>query len=347
MTGPSGQEFQKMYIDAGQEHEKKGELKEAYTQYKLADTVIQNSRITTEHLKRIRASLYNSAKAHYKKGLTYHKKGKYNLANKEFLTALRLWPDYPEAIKKLTERSRMHVTEYYVHEIKTGESISKLAIIYYGDKYKFPVIAKFNDLDDATDIRIGQVVKIPVIKDMPLLAGKKTIAMEEIDIFGYGDQGDYQDEQIDQVGIYRDHGIDLFNEKEYHDALVEFNKVLGADPNDKIARKFAYKARFEIAMELFNKTEYLPAREEFTACLTYQKDCKKCRQYITKCETLYKEKHYRKGMQCFELEEPVKAIEEWQKVADMDPEYKRVKSLIPKAKKIVKKIEELKGSSKE
>ena len=34
---------------------------------------------------------------------------------------------------------------------------------------------------------------------MQPLEGKKTIAMEEIDIFGYADQGDYQDEQIDQV----------------------------------------------------------------------------------------------------------------------------------------------------
>ena len=138
----------------------------------------------------------------------------------------------------------------------------------------------------------------------------------------------------------------MFDEKEYHDALIEFNKVLGADPNDKVAREFAYKTRFEIAMELFNKTEYLPAREEFKACLTYKKDCEKCHLYIAKCETLYKEKHYRKGMQFFELEEPEKAIKEWQKVEDMDPEYKRVKSLIPKAQKIVKKIEELKGSSK-
>ena len=55
MAGPSGQEFQKMYIEAGQEHEKKGELREAYTQYKLADTVIPNSQTTTEHLKRIRS----------------------------------------------------------------------------------------------------------------------------------------------------------------------------------------------------------------------------------------------------------------------------------------------------
>ena len=49
------------------------------------------------------------------------------------------------------------------HEIAPGESISKLARKYYGDYKKYHHIANFNNMTDATQVRVGQRIMVPVI----------------------------------------------------------------------------------------------------------------------------------------------------------------------------------------
>ncbi len=69
--------------------------------------------------------------------------------------------------------------------------------------------------------------------------------------------------------------------------------------------------------------------------------------YIKKSEDLYKELHYKKGIQFFYKELLNEAIEEWELVRAINPDYKRVDYLISKAKTILTKIDDLKESQKE
>jgi hypothetical protein len=69
--------------------------------------------------------------------------------------------------------------------------------------------------------------------------------------------------------------------------------------------------------------------------------------YLEKSENLYKEVHYRKGIQLFDKELLTEAIDEWKLVRLIDPNYKRVDYLITKAKTILKNIQELRDSQKE
>jgi cell fate (sporulation/competence/biofilm development) regulator YmcA (YheA/YmcA/DUF963 family) len=57
--------------------------------------------------------------------------------------------------------------------------------------------------------------------------------------------------------------------------------------------------------------------------------------------------HYKKGIQFFEKELLLEAIEELELVKVIDTKYKTVDYLIKKAKTILKKIEEIKESQKE
>ncbi len=359
--------FVKNYLQKGLEYEDKGDLVEALKQYKLAMTVSPSNQEITENHHRVEMELRRSAEEHYRLGLNFHKRGKYGHARQQFLIALRLWPDYPEVINILTSRKRIQIKRYIVHTIKPGENLSKVAMMYYGDHHKFSIIAKYNNLTDATRINAGEKIKVPEIEGVDFLIRKEALKTDEP---GVADSGFWyweeyalreqesgkepelkakqkKEEPVEYVAFYRDHGVDLFKEKKYQEAIVEFNKVLNVYSEDRVAREYSYEAHFQQGMDLFEKKDYLAARDQFEACLRYRDDCQKCHGYIKKSENLYKEMHYKKGIQFFEKELLLEAIEEWELVKVIDTKYKTVDYLIKKAKIILKKIEEIKESQRE
>ena len=358
--------FGRNYFRKAREHEDKGDLVVALKHYKLAITVDPQNHEALEGKKRLEISLRNLAEGHYEEGLKFHREGKYGLARHQFLIALRLWPDYPEVIKMLTSRKRIQIKRYIVHTIKAGESLSKVAKIYYGDFRKFPIIAKYNNLTDATRIKAGQKIKIPEIEGTDFLVGKKALKTDEIEVAdsGFWNWEKYalkkqepgkepelkakqkEEEPVDHVALYRDHGVDLFKEKKYEEAIVEFKKVLDVHSIDRVALEYSYKSHFHQGVALFEKKDYLAAKDQFETCLRYKTDCKKCHMYIKKGENFYKEMHYKKGIQLFHKELLIEAIQEWELVKIIDPNYKRVDYLVGKTKNILKKLEELNVNKK-
>ncbi len=344
----------KEYLQKGRDCEDKGDLVEALKQYKLAMTLNPASKEVIDCSNRVETALRRLAEKHYKAGLTLDKAGKYARSRQQFLIALRLWPDYPEAINMLTTRKRIQIKRYVVHTVRASESVSKLAKIYYGDPEKFSIIAKYNNFDDASRIAVGQKIKIPEIEGIDFLVGKEPIETESLSVddleIAEWDWEDYaledRPEPVDQVAIYRNHGVDLFRKGEYQMAIVEFNKVLNANPDDNIALAYSHKSHYQLAMDFYAKKDYLGARDQFKASLRYTKDCYKCNVYIRKSEDLYKERHYKKGMRFYNDEQLNKAIKEWELVRLMDSDYKKVNEFINKAKTLLKKIEELKKSQK-
>ena len=136
-------------------------------------------------------------------------------------------------------------------------------------------------------------------------------------------------------------------EKKYDEAIAEFGKVLNLYANDKVARKYSYEAHFQQGMGLFEDSDYLAARDQFRASSRYRADCPKCREYMERSEDLYKEIHYRNGIQFFEEEQLLEAIQEWELVEAVDTKYKTVDYLLKKARTILGNIEQIKEGQKE
>ena len=349
------------YLKKANDYERQADMTAALKQYQLAITINPSNKLAIQGRQRMQKALRSAAKAHYEKGLRYQKEGKYDPARHQFLIALRLRPDFTEAAEMLASRKRLEGRRFILHEIRAGESLSKVAKLYYGDYQKFPIIAGFNNLSDATEVKIGQKVKVPEIEGTEFLIGKEHIMTEE----QYLDDPRYWDwetssrepkrqelpaekEQIvEHVALYRDQGAELFRSEKYPEAIVEFQKVLSVYPKDKEALDYCYRSHYQIAQTLFKEQDYLQAREEFKATLRYNKECQECHHYIKKSETLYKDLHYKKGMKYYGNEQLVEAIEEWELVVGLDPTYKRLDYLINKAQTILKKLEEIKASEQE
>ena len=337
---PAEEAFVKASLRKATENEARGDYFEALKHYKIALTMDSSNPDAAEGRNRVETFLKNSAEESYRRGLEAQKQGRYDEAQREFLTALRLRQGYPEALEKITSRNETVVKGHIVHRIRPGESLSQLALAYYGDPEKYPIIARYNNLRDARLIRVGQEILIPE----PSVGHPSSGASARIsrDPQRRNQAAEASTEEVDPVSVYSEQGIELFEEKRFEEALAEFKKVLTARPKDSVAREYSYQSSFEIAMAFFGNGEYLAARDQFKESQDYKSDCPKCDLYVRKSEDLYKEVHYKKGMQHYGKEQLTEAIMEWEMVRNLDPNYKRVGDYIQKAKELMNKLEYLK-----
>ena len=353
------EQFLKNTLQKAAEHESRGDWVEALEAYKIALTLSPTNPKALDGRAQMEERLKSLAEEQYRSGRLLQKEGKFAEARRHFLTALRLWPDDANALRTLTSRQRLPVEEYVVHILQPGESLSKLAMVYYGDPEKFTVIARYNQITDAHLVRVGQAIKVPLLADLtPEPKGEKTpevVEEEEGRIpQGYWDWSSIDSEmaerqrpseaskEADQIASYRELGIELFREGRFQEALFEFNKVLCVYPHDQVTTDYSYRACFELGLVLFQMKDYLAAREQFLQSLQYKSDCQQCHAYVKESEELYKEMHYKRGIEFYGREQLSEAIKSWEMVQQLDPNYKRVDYYIRKAKEIQKKLEELK-----
>lgn len=142
-------------------------------------------------------------------------------------------------------------------------------------------------------------------------------------------------------------GIELFNKKKYPESISLFLAAAENDPDNETLLEYLFKSHFQQGLVLFNSEDYLTARDSFRSALKYDKTCEKCPDYIEKCEATYKEKHYNLGIHYFGKEQLNKAIEEWTRVKNLDPEYKEVTPNLKKAEMLFNRLESIKKSTAE
>jgi tetratricopeptide (TPR) repeat protein len=346
-------------------YESRGEWVEALKEYKIALTLSPENREALEGRRRAEDRLRTLAGEQYILGRDLQKEGRFSEARRRFLTALRLQPDHAGALETLTSRKRLPAQEYVVHKLQPGESLSGLAMMYYGDPAKFPVIAGFNQIQDSRLVKVGQEIKVPVLgARVPESADEKRpeVKEEEREIpIGYWDWSSIDSEQaersmpaetakaeeVDQIVSYRELGAELFKEGRYEEAVFEFKKVLSVYPDDQLAADYAYTASFELGLSMFQIKDYLAARDYFASALAYRSDCRQSRAFLKESEELYKETHYKRGIEHYGKEQLGEAIKAWEMVQRLDPHYKRVDYYIGKAKEIQEKLEELKQETQQ
>jgi nucleoid-associated protein YgaU len=274
--------------------------------------------------------------------------------------------------EKMPKPSPTEVAEakgFITHTVKGGESLSKLALRYYGDYMKFPIIARYNQLDENIGLRVGQKIKIPEIEGVSF--GKKPAekdvqtvmkpvtsdvveepreeAKDEEKKEVEETEEEKQEEEkevaaVDQTANYRELGIEFFDQKAYDAAIIEFKKVLNVNPSDKKALEYISASHFQQGLIVFGNEDYLAARDEFKTSLEYNEECEKCSEYIKKCEETYMNMHYNKGIMYFRDEKLEKAIQEWELVSEIDPEYKDVDDNLKKSRKLLERLEKIKKS---
>jgi tetratricopeptide (TPR) repeat protein len=251
--------FLKSSLQNAEKHESRDEWVEALREYGIALTLSPENSEALEGRHRAKERLKTLADEQYALGRKLQKEGKFSEARRRFLAALRLHPDHAGALETLRLKKRLPpLEEYVVHTLQPGESLSKLAMIYYDDPAKFTVIAKFNQMQDAHLVRVGQEVKVPILAgQMTETSDQKEPAVDKKEVpQEYWDWSSIDAQQAErkmpaemakaeeahQIAGYRELGAELLREGRYQESLFELNKVLSVYPEDKLASEYACTA---------------------------------------------------------------------------------------------------------
>ncbi|MBT8340448.1 MAG: tetratricopeptide repeat protein, partial [Desulfatitalea sp.] len=235
-----------------------------------------------------------------------------------------------------------------VHTLQRGESISKLAQMYYGNYKQFHIIAQFNGMDDATRVTVGQKIKVPKVAGLPFhlpQQEQKPSATLETDIAETPtptqeappgdilDEGptDEVSEMDEQVMAYRDTGIVLYNEGKYEDAVFELNKAIEAAPEDKQTRSYLAKAYFESGKRLFEQQDFKAARDAFESAYQYDPACDACLTMVDKSKSGPVLMRREKGIDLFNQNEYSQAIPELELYLQQRPKDTEIHGLLSKA----------------
>ena len=71
------------------------------------------------------------------------------------------------------------VIEFHTHTVKAGESLSVITKLYYDDYNNIALIAKFNNITDINQLKVGQKIKIPILNLRQL---EKVAGIQEKDL---------------------------------------------------------------------------------------------------------------------------------------------------------------------
>lgn len=247
---------------------------------------------------------------------------------------------------------------YVIHKLQPGESISRLAKIYYGDYRKFHIIAQFNGMDDATKVTVGQRIKVPRVAGLPFnLPSKDTepdLAQEPQKVEAIPEQPPEPAEDSEplaqapkplaevveepqpaaddeQVFAYRDSGIELFNQGKYEDAVFELNKAVEAAPEDQITRSYLAKAYLETGKALFTEDDFKAAEEAFESALHYNPDCTECQAMIDRSKIGPLLQHRTKGVAYFNKSQYAQAISELEAFLQIQPQDNEARHYLSKS----------------
>ncbi|BBO67180.1 hypothetical protein DSCA_11100 [Desulfosarcina alkanivorans] len=409
------------YIEQAHAYEAQGNLVEALEQYKLAGTIEPDETIIIDSIERLEKELDRLAETHYQAGLRFRDKGKWDLAKKEFLKALRYRPDHEKAAAMLQQRQPAGGKKFITHQIAPGESISKLALKYYGDYKKYHHIANFNNMSDATQVRVGQRIMVPAIDGVTvedlnrisagpstspaMVEGEYTLhqiqpgeslskiakmyygdvklfhviaeyngiadptsvkvgqkvkvprlespaaaapekpylpeAAEPVPDVAYAPETDESEpvaptsepapespdtlqqevsEPVDQVSEYRETGISLFNEQKYDETIVELQKVLSAAPDDAVAIDYISRSYVALGREHLAANRIDAAKTAITTALDYDDNCRDCNDLLDACRTMEADALRAKGEQQFNSNQYDRAVSTLERALALDPD---------------------------
>lgn len=292
----------------------------------------------------------------------------------------------PEAIERgdQFERYKVRGKDSVSHTVRHGETLSGIAMSYYdtyltdvdyhvpqrafmtpeiSDRYDkseirrmgkvSDVVARLNKLDSSR-LRVGGEIFLPRIQGLPFRAGMKpedrkpaekerpkaTAPPPAPEKPAPNAPGNDFQNLLGQGRRY-------FEQKGYAAAIVPLSKAYRSRPRDPNVRDYLYKSYFALGEAALAEKDYPRAAQAFGEALKYNEACEECREKKAACEAIYKDLHYKNGIRHFENEELAKAIEEWEKVRRIDPDYQNVQKNIGLARRLLKRLGEMEKEKSE
>jgi tetratricopeptide (TPR) repeat protein len=123
-------------------------------------------------------------------------------------------------------------------------------------------------------------------------------------------------------------GIDLFNEKKYDEAIVEFQKVLSAAPEDTDAIDYISRAYVETGRAYLAQNRLNAAKTAIITALDYDDNCRDCQDLLAQCRTLEAEALTKEGETLFQNNQFDKATLMLERAVALNPDDAKATGLL-------------------
>lgn len=287
-----------------------------------------------------------------------------------------------EQLKRYKDRGK----DYVSHKVRPGETLSGIAMSYYDTyltdvDYHVPqrafmtpevsrrydnaevrrmgkvsdVVARLNELDSSR-LKVGSEILLPRIQGLPFRAGKRPEDRKPAEkeqpkaATASPAPAPEQPERNAPENDFRNllgEGRRYFEQNGYAAAIAPLSRAHRLRPRNPTVRDYLYRSYFALGEAALAKKEYPRAAQAFEEALKYNEGCEACREKKAASKARYKDLHYKNGIRHFENEQLVKAIEEWEKVRKIDPDYQNVQKNIELARRLLKRLGEMEKEKSE
>ena len=144
------------------------------------------------------------------------------------------------------------------------------------------------------------------------------------------------------VEDYLSVALSLYEDGDYAGAIQEFLKAKEKYPKNPEIIKHLNLSYYKQGVAHFEKGEYKNALQMFSSL---KPDFEKVGDYIKKVRAGLKktaEDSYKNGLKLFREQKLTQAIEQWNIVLEIEPDHKKAREYIEKAKNLLKSLEQLK-----
>lgn len=254
----------------------------------------------------------------YRRGVELYMQKLVNAARREFEKVLTLNPNNADAIRYLKAISKIHSIPY---KVKKGDTLMGIAKTQMGRAEDVKTLADFNHLPVTAPLKPGEILQIPLIQDSKAVALKEesnrgtqepakeiTVKKEPMP----AEESPTKEESpktpnlSEQIQKTLERGRSYKEQKEYAEAIAEFEKILNLDPHHTQAK-------------------------------TYLEETQKALQKQIAF-------HLNQGIRYFNDQELEKAIAEWDKVLILDPNNPKAKEYQKRAYALLEKLRTLQNS---
>ncbi|MBI3582691.1 MAG: tetratricopeptide repeat protein [Nitrospinae bacterium] len=254
---------------------------------------------------------------HLKKALSLEQQGDIRGAIEEFKIALTIDPTNDEAkagLKRLSEMADIEAEKHY----QKGLSLKKTD----------PSKARTEFLI-ALRLKPDYQLAIEELKGWHIFVAKSRLLAPP----GETDTG---------VEDYLSVALSLYEDGDYAGAIQEFLKAKEKYPKNPEIIKHLNLSYYKQGVAHFEKGEYKNALQMFSSL---KPDFEKVGDYIKKVRAGLKktaEDSYKNGLKLFREQKLTQAIEQWNIVLEIEPDHKKAREYIEKAKNLLKSLEQLK-----
>jgi len=144
-----------------------------------------------------------------------------------------------------------------------------------------------------------------------------------------------------QIALDMEKAQQLYDENDFQGSLDLTTTVLARMPENVDARFLVDEARYRLALDFFNRQQLIKARTLLELAGDDHAPSVALKEAVSVRLKTVAQTHYRNGVKHFINEDLKAAVDEWEKALECNPDLEKARENIDKAKRILKKIEEM------